>query len=46
MSTLGIIAIVVGCIIGMPFIITALSMVVCFICGIICLIIEAIEDIF
>lgn len=46
MSTLGIIAIVIGCIIGAPFIIAALALIGSFICFIIGSIIEAIEDIF
>ena len=46
MSTLGIIAIVIGCIIGAPFIISSLVIVGGFICAIICSIIEAIEEIF
>lgn len=45
MSTLGIIAIVVGCIIGAPFIIAALAIVGGLICAIISLVIEAVEDI-
>lgn len=46
MSTLGTIAIVAGCIIGAPFIITALAIVGGFICAIIYSIAEAITDIF
>lgn len=46
MSTLGIIAIVIGCIIGAPFIIAALATVGGLIYAIICSIIEAIKEIF
>lgn len=46
MSTLGIIAIVIGCILGAPFIIGAIAIVGGLICAIICTIIGAIEDIF
>ena len=46
MSTLGIIAIVIGCIIRAPFIIAAIALVGGFICAIICSLIEAIKDIF
>lgn len=43
MSTLGIIAIVIGCTIGAPFIISALVIVVGLIYAIICAIIDAIK---
>lgn len=46
MSTLGIIAIVIGCIIAAPFIIGAIAIVGGFICAIICSFIEVIRDIF
>lgn len=45
MSTLGIIAIVIGCIIGAPFIIAALAIIGDLICVIINLVIEVVEGI-